>query len=103
MRRRLGTVSPEQVFYAAACGYAERVGVKPRYVELFRDDLADPEAVDTLADRDPGFRVALDHLPDAVAYLTRLAAATRLDQVWAQVADQLPTPHVLVPVRGTIR
>ncbi|HEV8637362.1 MAG TPA: hypothetical protein VG370_24340 [Chloroflexota bacterium] len=103
MGRRLETVSPEQVFYAAACGYAERVGVQPRYVELFRDDLADPEAVDRLADRDPGFRVALDDVPDAVAYLTRLAAATRLAHVWAQVADQLPTPHVLVPVRGTIQ
>jgi hypothetical protein len=101
--RRLQTVTPEQVFYAAACAYAEALGVQPRYLELFRDDLADPEAVDTLADRDPGFRVQLDRLADPVAYLPRLAAATRLDHVWAQVADQLPTPHVLVPVRGTIQ
>jgi hypothetical protein len=101
--RRLGTVTPRQLFYAAACAYAERLGVQPRYIELFRDDLADPEAVDTLADRDPGFRVALDDLPDAAAYLGRLAGPARLDHVLTQVVDQLPTPHVLVPLRGTIQ
>ena len=103
MGRRLGTVTPRQVFYAAACAHAERLGVQPRYVELFRDDVADPEAVDTLADRDPGFRVALDDLPDAATYLARLAASARLDHVWAQIIDQLPTPHVVVPLRGTIQ
>ena len=53
--RRGVEYTPEQVFYAAACAFAERSGVEPRYVELFREDVADPEAVDTLADRDPGF------------------------------------------------
>jgi hypothetical protein len=101
--RRLRTVTPAQVFYAAACAYAEALGVQPRYVELFRDDLADPEAVDTLAERDPAFRVALDGLPDGAAYLSRLAASARLDHVWAQIVDQLPAPHVLVPLRGTIQ
>lgn len=99
---RLGTVTPGQVFYAAACAYAERAGVQPRFVELFRDDMADPEAVETLSERDPGFRVALDGLPDAPTYLARLASAARLEHVWAQVTDQLPSPQVLVPVRGTI-
>jgi hypothetical protein len=96
-------VTPRQLFYAAACAYAERLGVQPRFIELFRDDLADPEAVDTLADRDPGFRVALDDLPDAAAYLSRLAGPARLDHVLPQIVDQLPTPHVLVPLRGTIQ
>jgi hypothetical protein len=94
--------TPEQVFYAAACAFAERAGVELAFVELFRDDVADPEAVDTLADRDPGFRVALGDLFDPASYVTRLAAACAREHVWSQIADQLPTPSVVVSVRGTI-
>src|SRR5687767_11351863 len=103
MARGLGSVTPEALFYAAACAYAERAAVQPRFVELFREDSADPEAVDTLADRDPGFRVALDELPEPVAYVTSLAAATHLGHVWSQVVDQLPADHRVVSVRGTVQ
>ena len=95
--------TPEQVFYAAACALAERSGVEPRFVELFRDDVADPEAVDTLADRDPGFRVSVAGLLDPVSYVARLASAGGREDVWSQIVDQLPTPSVTVPIRGTIQ
>lgn len=95
--------TPEQLFYAAACALAERAAVEPRFVELFRDDVADPEAVDTLADRDPGIRVALGALHDPAGYVAWLAAAAGRGHVWSQVLDQLPAPPpVLVPIRGTI-
>jgi hypothetical protein len=94
--------TPEQVFYAAACAFAERRGVEPRYVELFREDVADPEAVDTLADRDPGFRVGTSGLVDPASYLARLSSACGRADVWSQIVDQLPTPTVVVPIRGTI-
>lgn len=103
MARGLGTVRPEAVFYAAACAYAERSAVQPRFVELFSEDSADPEAVETLADRDPGFRLALDAIDEPAAYVTALAALTRLEHVWAQIVDQLPSPHRVVPVRGIVR
>jgi hypothetical protein len=95
--------TPEQLFYAAACALAERVGVEPRYVELFRDDVADPEAVDTLADRDPGMRIALGELRDPVGYVASLAAGAEREHIWSQVLDQLPSlPAVIVPIRGTV-
>ena len=96
-------LTPGQVFYAAACAYAEWAGVDPRNVELYRDDVADPEAVDTLAARDPGARVALVGLADAGEYVARLATSARLEHVWSQVHDQLPAPNpVAVPIRGTV-
>src|SRR5262249_28027241 len=95
--------SPQQVLYAAACAYAERVGVAPRYVELFREDVEDPEAVDTLADRDPGFRVDVGKVLDPVVFLTALARETGLAHVWSQIVDQLPAPPIVaVPIRGTV-
>ncbi|HZR00494.1 MAG TPA: hypothetical protein VFC93_16955 [Chloroflexota bacterium] len=94
--------TPAQVFYAAACAYAERCGVAPRFVELFRDDVADPEAVDTLADRDPGFRVDVAGLLDPAAYVGLLARGAGQASVWAQVLDQLPAPTIAVPIRGTV-
>src|SRR5579884_3499541 len=95
--------TPAQVVYAAACAYAERMGVAPRHVELFRDDVADPEAVDTLADRDPGFRLDLAELIDPAAYVAALAREASLGHVWSQVVDQLPAPPlVAVPIRGTV-
>ena len=100
--RRGVEYTPEQLFYAAACAFAERAGVDLAFVELFPDDVADPEAVDTLADRDPGFRIGVGELLDPASYVTRLASACAREHVWSQVADQLPTPAVLVPVRGTI-
>ena len=103
MARALGTVTPQAVFYAAACAYAERTSVQPRFVELFQEGSDDPEAVDTLADRDPGFRVALDDLTEPASYVTALAGATQLGHVWSQVVDQLPAGHRVVPVRGTVQ
>jgi hypothetical protein len=103
MARGLGSITPEAVFYAALCAYAERAAVQPRFVELFQEGSADPEAVDTLADRDPGFRVALDDLTEPAAYLTALAGATHLGHVWSQVVDQLPAEHRVVPVKGTVQ
>ena len=100
--RRGVTYTPEQVFYAAACAFAERAGVEPRFVELFRDDVADPEAVDTLAERDPGFRIAVGELLDPSAYVGRLATACAREHVWSQIVDQVPTPAVVVPIRGTV-
>jgi hypothetical protein len=100
---RLGTITPGALFYAAACAAAERSGVQPRFVELFQEGSADPEAVDTLAARDPGFRVSLDEVHDPAAYLASLAAAARLEHVWSQVVDQLPAGHRVVPVRGTVQ
>ena len=100
---RLGTVTPQALFYAVACAYAERAAVQPRFVELFREDSADPEEVDTLADRDPGFRVDLDGVPEPVAYVAGLAALSHLEHVWSQIVDQLPTSHRVVPVRGTVQ
>ena len=94
--------TPEQVFYAAACSIAERSGVDPRYVELFREGVADPEAVDTLADRDPGFRIGLAGLLDPASYVGRLSSACGREHVWSQIVDQLPTRAVLVPIRGTV-
>jgi hypothetical protein len=100
---RQGVVyTPEQVFYAAACAFAERSGVAPRHVELFREDVADPEAVDTLADRDPGIRIDLTGLLDPASYVARLSGACGRANVWSQIVDQLPTPAVVVPIRGTI-
>jgi hypothetical protein len=97
------TYTPEQVLYAAACAYAERLEVAPRYVELFREDVADPEAVETLADRDPGFRVDLAGLIDPAAYLAAMAREAGLAHVWSQLVDQLPSrPVVTVPIRGVI-
>jgi hypothetical protein len=100
---RLGTITPGAVFYAAACAYAERSGTQPRFVELFQEGSADPEAVDTLAARDPGFRLSLDDLLDPTAYVAGLAAGARLAHVWSQVVDQLPAGHRIVPVRGTVQ
>src|SRR5581483_980967 len=77
-------------------------GVAPRFVELFRDDVADPEAVDTLADRDPGFRVDVAGLLDPAAYVGLLARGAGQASVWAQVLDQLPAPTIAVPIRGTV-
>jgi hypothetical protein len=94
--------TPEQVFYAAACAIAERSGVEPRYVELFREGVDDPEAVDTLADRDPGFRVGAAGLRDPAGYVARLSSACGREHVWTQIVDQLPTGAVLVPIRGTV-
>ena len=94
--------TPEQVFYAAACAFAERSGVEPRYVELFREDVADPEAVDTLADRDPGFRIGSAGLLDPATYVGRLSSACGREHVWSQIVDQLPIPAVQVPIRGTV-
>jgi hypothetical protein len=71
--------TPEQVFYAAACAFAERSGVEPRYVELFREDVADPEAVDTLADRDPGFRVSAAGRLDPASFVAQLSGAPTTD------------------------
>lgn len=103
MARSIPTYTPQQVLYAAACAYAERLSVAPRYVELFREDVADPEAVDTLADRDPGFRVDPVGLLDPVAYLTALAHEVGLAHVWSQVLDQLPArPVVAVQIRGVV-
>lgn len=103
MPRSSTTYTPEQVLYAAACAYAEWLEVAPRYVELFRDDVADPEAVDTLADRDPGFRVDLTGLIDPVAYLTLMARDVGLANVLSQLLDQLPArPVVSVPIRGVV-
>lgn len=103
MPRSSTTYTPDQVLYAAACAYAERMGVAPRYVELFRDDVADPEAVDTLADRDPGFRIDLAGLIDPGAYLASMAREAGLPNVWSQLVDQLPTrPVTSVPIRGVI-
>lgn len=103
MARSSTTYTPEQVFYAAACAYAERLGVAPRYVELFPDDVADPEAVDTLADRDPGFRVDVAGLIDPIAYLASTAREVGLLHVWSQLVDQLPArPVTAVPIRGVI-
>jgi hypothetical protein len=103
VERSSTTYTPEQVLYAAACAYAERLGVAPRYVELFRDDIAEPEAVDTLADRDPGFRIDLSGLIDPLAYVSLLARETELAHVWSQVVDQLPArPVVTVPIRGVV-
>ena len=95
-------VTPAAVFYAAACAYAEGAGVQPRFVELFREDSADPEAVETLADRDPGFRVALE-LAEPAAYVAGLSALSQLEHVWSQIVDQLPGLHRVVPVRGTVQ
>jgi hypothetical protein len=94
--------TPDQIFYAAACAFAERSGVEPRYVELFRDDVADPEAVDTLADRDPGFRVSAAGRLDPASFVARLSGACGREDVWSQIVDQLPTQAVLVPIRGTV-
>ena len=103
MARSSTTYTPEQVLYAAACAYADRLSVAPRYVELFRDDVADPEAVDTLADRDPGFRIELSGLMDPLAFVTILAREAGLGHVWSQVVDQLPAPPVVtVPIRGVV-
>ena len=103
MARGLRTVTPEAVFYAAACALAERSAVQARFVELFSEDSADPEAVDTLGDRDPGFRLNLDTLDDAAGYVGGLAVLARLEHVWTQVLDQLPSGHRVVPVRGIVR
>ena len=100
--RRGVEYTPEQVFYAAACGLAERSGVEPRYIELFREGVDDPEAVDTLADRDPGFRVDATGLLDPAAFVARLSSACGREHVWSQIVDQLPTRAVLVPIRGTV-
>ena len=103
MARSAATYTPEQVLYAAACSYAERLGVAPRYVELFREDVADPEAVDTLAERDPGFRIDLSGLIDPLAFVTTLAREASLTHAWSQVVDQLPAPPVVtVPIRGVV-
>ena len=75
----------------------------PRYVELFREGVADPEAVDTLADRDPGLRVELAALLDPLEYVGLLAHGAGLAHVWSQVLDQLPAPTpTAVPIRGTV-
>jgi hypothetical protein len=100
--RRGVEYTPEQVFYAAACAIAERSGVEPRYVELFREGVDDPEAVDTLADRDPGFRVGAAGLLDPASYVAWLSSACGREHVWSQIVDQLPTGAVLVPIRGTV-
>ena len=103
MARSSPTYTPEQVLYAAACAYAERLGVAPRYVELFPEDVADPEAVDTLADRDPGFRVDVAGLLDPAVYLAAMAREVGLTHVWSQLVDQLPNrPVVSVPIRGEV-
>jgi hypothetical protein len=101
--RREAVYTPQQAFYAAACAFAETIGAQTRYLELFREGVDDPEAVDTLASRDPGFRISLAGLDDPAGYVGILAAGSGCRHVWAQIADQLPTPSVVVvPVRGTV-
>jgi hypothetical protein len=95
--------TPEQLFYAAVGALAERAGVPPRHIELFRDDVDDPEAVDTLASRDPGFRIDLSRVADTSGFLAALASAAGCRSAYAQILDQLPTtPTVIVPIRGTV-
>lgn len=102
--RRVDRLTLEQLFYAAACAAAERCGAPPRYVELFRDDVADPEAVETLADRDPGFRVDLAALDDPLSFVAALAQYSSLGRVWGQIIDQLPATGIIaVPIRGSIQ